>query len=848
MTEVLRQLGRYELLKRIAQGGMGEIFVARMRGAAGFEKRVIIKTILEHLAAEPEFVTKFLDEGRIVVQLTHGNIVPVFDMGEQDGEYFIAMEYIPGRDLRDIVKRLERQGTLLPVEMSLHIVSEVCKGLDYAHRKLDERGDPLELVHRDVSPSNVLISREGEVKIIDFGIARATNKLSQTVTGRIQGKFCYMSPQQAAGKSVDARSDIFSTGVMLYEMLTGVRPFEGRTDLESVDLVRRCEFDLPSVINPRVPKEVDEILARAMSKDLEARYQSIDRMQIDLLQYLYTHGCAPTSHDVAVFLEDVFTEGIEKREMRPSASATARDEFSGPRRLDDVLEAELDRLSGGPGHTPSVEIDPLTSTALSDRGAARPDTATLMTGREALHSPKLVDPHDDRATTREELIKIPANTAERLEVAETLEELPTDLATPPLSGGDPSSAPEAQAPEAASPPRGSDDAGAPEEAAPEDGGAAPQAAAPEPSGGEGRRRVWLGAGVAAALLVAGLGALAWSSTRPGRLQVRTDPPGARVIVDGVTLSEVRTPHTLELEPGSHTVRLKLEGRTPPGPFRVEIRPGQTTLLEGGEVALGPAPAPTKPTRAREILVRTDPPGASLSADGRALGPAPQRVSLSRERGPIVVYARRPGCQDEDVTLSPKYVHDEHTIRLSCEEEPGQTSSKGGDEAPPARAEAEVPTRDEVRRPAGPRRVRVAIKTRPAEALISVNGQPPRPSPLIQSYPAGEPLEVRVSHEGYQSVERTLRPGQLEDGTWSVTLEPEPTGCLNLRLMNPQLAEVFIDGDSIGQVQSKRRGLKLPAGPHRVRVYNRAAGREEEATVEIQPGAECLTRVFFEEKG
>ena len=372
MPDVIRQLGRYELLRRIAAGGMGEIFLAKMRGAAGFEKHVIIKTILPHLAREPEFVTKFLDEGRIVVQLTHGNIVPVFDMGEEGGEYFIAMEYIPGRDLREIIKRLQIDKKSIPAPLSLFIISEVCKGLAYAHRKVGEDGLSMGLVHRDVSPSNILISLEGDIKVIDFGIARATNKLSQTISGRIQGKFCYMSPEQASGKIVDARSDIFSVGVVLYEMLTGMRPFEGFTDLESIDLVRTCDFDPPSTLDATISPEIDEIVQRAMSRDLDERYQSIDQMQHDILGYLYTNGCAPSASDVSGLLEDLFDEGVEKREMRPNTASNK------PQRLDDILDLELDRMVAG-GLTPSLSIDPHTRTELSGI-ANKPDhTATLVT-------------------------------------------------------------------------------------------------------------------------------------------------------------------------------------------------------------------------------------------------------------------------------------------------------------------------------------------------------------------------------------------------------------------------------------------------------------------------------------
>ncbi len=355
--EPIRMLGRYELLRRIAKGGMGEIYLARTRGMAGFEKNCIIKTMLPHLAEEQEFVTKFLDEGRIVVQLVHGNIVPVFDMGDEDGEVYMAMEYIAGRDLREVTKRLAAHGDTMPVDLALFVASEVCKGLDYAHRKVDEAGESLGIVHRDVSPSNVLISREGEVKLIDFGIARAAGRLGQTVSGRIQGKFCYMSPEQAAGRSLDGRSDTFSAGLVLYELLTGFRPFEGGTDLQSLDLVRECAIDPPGALNLEVPAEIDEIVMIALAKDPADRYPTIDKFQIALMQYLYSSGSSPTSSDLAAFLGDMFPEGLEREELKSARDASPPKKMS----LDEALDFELGKLAG----TPATVVDPHETTAVS---------------------------------------------------------------------------------------------------------------------------------------------------------------------------------------------------------------------------------------------------------------------------------------------------------------------------------------------------------------------------------------------------------------------------------------------------------------------------------------------------
>ncbi len=378
MSAPERKLGRYELVRRLAMGGMGEIYLARVRGAGGFEKQVIIKTILPHLAEEDEFVTKFLDEGRIVVQLTHGNIVPVFDMGEEEGTYFIAMEYVPGLDLRALLKRLRARGEELPVEMCLYIACEVCKGLSYAHRKADPSGSPLSIVHRDVSPSNVLISTEGEIKIIDFGIARAAGKLSQTASGAIQGKCCYMSPEQARGLPLDARSDIFSAGILLYEMLTLIRPFEGRSDLESLELVRKCDFDPPSILRPELSEDLDQILEKAMEADPDDRFQTVDDLYLELQQEIYRQGLTVTGRQLASCLAEVF------------ADSAASEPFGGkPANLDEALQLEFARLDETPSH--ASEPLGLAATATSSPSEGTRTIAPTPSGISTSPSPRPVD-------------------------------------------------------------------------------------------------------------------------------------------------------------------------------------------------------------------------------------------------------------------------------------------------------------------------------------------------------------------------------------------------------------------------------------------------------------------------
>ena len=225
-----RDFGRYELLSKLASGGMAVTYRATMRGAAGVTKPVVIKQILPHLADDPAFVEMFIGEARVAAALTHGNIAQVFDFGEIDGQYFLAMEFVHGQPLSKVLRRAQRAGLpSMPVPLALYIASQICDGLDYAHRHLDEQGKPLGLVHRDVSPDNALISYEGQVKVIDFGIAKATSFAeARTSPGVVKGKYPYFSTEQAQGRQdLDARSDTFAVGVVLYEMLCGRRPYDG---------------------------------------------------------------------------------------------------------------------------------------------------------------------------------------------------------------------------------------------------------------------------------------------------------------------------------------------------------------------------------------------------------------------------------------------------------------------------------------------------------------------------------------------------------------------------------------------------------------------------------------------
>jgi serine/threonine protein kinase/CheY-like chemotaxis protein len=302
VTPAPGQFGRYQLLEKIGSGGMAEVFKARMRGEEGFEKIVAIKRIVPHMAANDAFITMFVDEAKLAAQLNHNNITHIYDLGKVDAWHYIAMEYVEGRDLRSLLKLGKERDYPLPPELALFIAAKIANALDYAHRRPAADGTELNLVHRDVSPQNILISYEGDIKLCDFGIAKAASKVSTTISGALKGKLQYMSPEQAWGKRVDRRSDVFSLGAVLYEMLTGAPLFEGDTDMSVLERVREGEVEPPSARGVEVSKRVDQIVLKALAKNPQDRYQNASEMEKDLHAVLYAFQPSPGPADVAIYL------------------------------------------------------------------------------------------------------------------------------------------------------------------------------------------------------------------------------------------------------------------------------------------------------------------------------------------------------------------------------------------------------------------------------------------------------------------------------------------------------------------------------------------------------------------
>ncbi len=303
--------GRYQLLKKIASGGMGQVLLAK-KGQDDFEKLVVLKRILPHLVEDEEFFTMFRDEARITMRLDHPNIARINEFGVEGGVHFIEMEYVAGEDVRRIEKRAASVGKGIPIGVILKIIADAAAGLDFAHKARDARGVPLGLVHRDVSPQNVLIGFDGSVKLIDFGVAKAAGRSQHTATGILKGKFPYMSPEQAQGEELDCRSDVFALGIVLWEQLTGRRLFKGENDLATQRLVRACQVPAPSSVEPSVPEGLDPITLKALSKEPSERYQDAAELR-NALEDFALHNAIPTSSSsLAAFMQDLYAERIAK--------------------------------------------------------------------------------------------------------------------------------------------------------------------------------------------------------------------------------------------------------------------------------------------------------------------------------------------------------------------------------------------------------------------------------------------------------------------------------------------------------------------------------------------------------
>jgi len=297
---------RYEIVRKLFEGGMGVVYEAEQHGTRDFVKRVAIKIVREHFAKQKMFVDNFIGEAKLVADLIHTNIVQTYHLGESRGTYFIAMELIRGVNLEQFVAQLEQRRRTLPVELAVFIVSRVARGLAYAHAKTDKDHKPLGIVHRDVSFKNIMIAFEGDVKLTDFGIAKARGFLTDNEGEVVAGKADYMSPEQADFKITDQRSDIFSAGIVLAQLLLGYNIFKGKTPEESRQRVLTMAIPDFRLLDKRVNDRLNEILQRALARDLAQRYPNADELLFDLEHFIYHTGYGPTNETIGRFIRDLF--------------------------------------------------------------------------------------------------------------------------------------------------------------------------------------------------------------------------------------------------------------------------------------------------------------------------------------------------------------------------------------------------------------------------------------------------------------------------------------------------------------------------------------------------------------
>ncbi len=363
--EVLpRHFGKYMLMRKLASGGMAELFLALHRSVAGFEKLVVIKRILPQMNQDRQFIDMLLHEARIAATLSHPNIVQTFDVGQADGTFFIAMEHIHGEDIRTIVRQMKKKNVMeFPLEHALAIVIGLSAGLAYAHEKRDLDGNLLGIVHRDISPQNIVVTFSGDIKVVDFGVAKSLHVTDESKGGHLKGKVPYMSPEQAGGEDIDFRSDIFACGVILFELTTGKRLFKGGSEYDTLKLICETEYPMPSDVAPNYPPQLERIVMKALAKNPDARYQSAREMQADLEAFVRHERLPVSAVSMSAWMQRLFEEKLTEQKA----------DLQDIKQLADRIAREIpppDYSPASTGSHPSARFDQSTTGAGAPGAAA----------------------------------------------------------------------------------------------------------------------------------------------------------------------------------------------------------------------------------------------------------------------------------------------------------------------------------------------------------------------------------------------------------------------------------------------------------------------------------------------
>jgi serine/threonine-protein kinase len=349
---------RYTITERLDHGGMAEVFRGVAESMEGFKKNVAIKRILPNLTKNQKFVSMFLDEARLSLFLQHANIVQVFDISRTpDNAYFLVMEFVDGCNLKSLIERQKQKGRRIEVAHTIYMMMEACKALNYAHSlEHPETNEPLGIVHRDISPPNILLSKNGEVKLVDFGLAKANSQIESTDPGVVKGKFSYLSPEAASGLDVDHRADVFAVGIILWELFTGRRLFYGDTDYQTVELVRQARVPSIAALNPEIEPELEAIVRKALAKDANDRYQSAADLNEALAQYLFSRRMKVTARDIAGLVRDTQVEMMRKRSAEPKESLIDKLILDEMQKMTSLVDGE--KAPGDSDAEGSMSLDP----------------------------------------------------------------------------------------------------------------------------------------------------------------------------------------------------------------------------------------------------------------------------------------------------------------------------------------------------------------------------------------------------------------------------------------------------------------------------------------------------------
>jgi len=857
---------KYLLLERVNVGGMAEVFKAKAFGVEGFERLVAVKRILPSIAEDQEFITMFIDEAKIAVQLTHANVAQIFDLGKVADSYFIAMEFVRGKDLRAIFDRVRKRGGTVPVPMACYTIMKVCEGLDYAHNKKDSAGRDLHLVHRDVSPQNVLLSYDGEIKLIDFGIAKAANKAGKTQAGILKGKFGYMSPEQVRGLPLDRRSDVFSVGIVLYELLTGERLFVGESDFSTLEKVRNVEIMPPSTYNRKIPEELEQIVLKALAKDVDDRYQTAMDLHDDLQSFMYTSGNFFARKDLAAYMGKAFSEEIAREEVRDEQYRKIRapgdsglDAFDDlPRRSEPAKEkppappaaANVSKAPPPPPPRPKQQKRTMMGMGAVAPPPPRPSAPQPPPPRPSAPQPPPPQP-------------MPQQSGPTLDMDWDDDELATQIYDKPddeLYGGPgpgshapmlsaPTAAPRPSSSGAPSPFGGPAPSSGPPSARPGLPSPFEQPAEPEPSQPPLREPtavthpprsekgssmgMIIGIGVVVLLALAGGAWYMLRPAEPGTVHLTTDPPDPTVLFDDQQVQATSSPFVLaNVEPGAHLIEVRKTGFQT-WSTQIDLRPGQTLTLP--PVTLRPEEGGTDAAEGTGFALTSTPDGAKVFVDGRELdGTTPLRVEdLPAGSHTIRVEADGRRSWQRQIQLAAGQMMD-----LDAELEGATVSVRF--ESSPRGAEVVLVRGDD----------REEVGTTPVREDVDLSGDPWTIEMSRNGYETwSEELEIPDGEDRFTVEAELDREARVATNTMRRRVTPmtggggggggggqmaATGGTGTLRVNTRPWSQVYVDGRLIGN--TPQMNISVSAGSHRLTLVNPDFNIRHNVTVNVAAGA------------